>query len=309
MMSAKHRIVVIAAIFIALATFVYLRPLTLYFAARSIYIRAIGIESRYVRVGPHRIRYLTGGEGPPLVFVHGVATQAADSAPLFRPLMQGRRLYALDLLGYGESDKPRDAPYSVAMQGEIVRGFMDAAGLRNADMIGVSMGGWVALRVAAEHPARVRRLVLVSSAGLQYATNLTETSFSATTLDELRASLALQSDRLGWLPDFILRDMLRRSRRKAWVTRRSMRSMLAGSDLLDRKLGRVGMPVLLVWGTNDRIVPFSLAARMREEMPQARLVALEGCGHLAIIECREEAMAAIVSFLSSSRVDARGTPR
>lgn len=296
-MTITRRSAVIAAIVTAVATFVYLRPLTLYFAARSVYLRAIGIESRYVQVGPHRIRYLTGGEGPPLVFVHGVATQAADSAPLFRPLMKGRRLYAPDLLGYGKSDKPRNASYSVAMQAEIVRGFMDAAGLREADMIGVSMGGWVALRIAAERPERVRRLVLVSSAGLQYGTELTETSFSATNLDELRASFALQSDRLGWLPDFILRDMLRRSRQKAWVTRRSMRSMLAGDDLLDRKLERVRMPVLLVWGTNDRIVPFTLAAAMQREMPQARLVALEGCGHLAIIECRGEAMEAIVRFL------------
>ena len=287
---------VTAVALLAAALFVYFRPLSVVFAAHQLYVRAIGMRSDFVRAGAHRIHYLdSGGDGPPLVMVHGVASRAADAAPLFRALSRTHRIYALDLLGYGKSDQPRDADYSVRMQADVVRGFMDTLRIRQADVLGISMGGWVALTVAAEHPERVRRLVLVSSAGLPYPTTLHERSFSANNLDELRASIALQTDRT--VPTFILRDLLRRSKRKAWVVRRSMSAMLTRRETLEGRLKRVTMPVLLVWGTRDRIVPISVAAAMQREMPHARLVALEGCGHLAIVECRAEALHAIHSGL------------
>jgi pimeloyl-ACP methyl ester carboxylesterase len=285
-----------AAILLAAALFVYFRPLTLVYLARDAYLRAIGMRSHFVQVGPHRIHYFdSGGDGPPLVMVHGVASSAADAALLYRALSRTHRIYALDLLGYGRSARPRDASYSVPMQADVVRGFMDAIALRDADMLGISMGGWIALKFAADHPQRVRRLVLVSSAGLEFPTTLHERSFSSETLDELRASIALQTDR--HLPAFILRDLLRRSKGRGWVTRRSMASMLARRDTLDGRLQRVRMPVLLVWGTRDRIVPISVAAAMQREMPHARLVRLEGCGHLAIVECRHDALRAIAQHL------------
>jgi pimeloyl-ACP methyl ester carboxylesterase len=273
----------------------YLRPLTVFFAARDLYVRAIGMHGDFVQVGGHRIHYYVGGDGPPLVVVHGVASRAADGALIYRALMPRHRIYALDLLGYGDSDQPRDADYSVPMQAGVVRGFMDAMQLRSADLLGISMGGWVALKVAADQPERVRRLVLVSSAGVAFRTSLHERSFSADSLDELRASIALQTDRK--VPEFILRDLLRQARKKAWVVRRSMAAMLTRHDTLDGKLQRVRMPVLLVWGTNDRIVPISVAAAMQRELPQARLVRLEGCGHLAIVECRDRALPPIAEFL------------
>jgi pimeloyl-ACP methyl ester carboxylesterase len=144
----------------------------------------------------------------------------------------------------------------------------------------------------------VRRLALIASAGLMYETALTETSFSATTIEEQRRSFALQTDRAAMLPDFVIRDFLRRSRQKAWIVRASMRSMLTRRDLLlDRKLQRVRMPVLMVWGTEDRIVPFSLAAKLQHELPHARLVPVEGCGHLVLWDCTDRALPPIVEFL------------
>jgi abhydrolase domain-containing protein 6 len=250
-----------------------------------------------VQVGEHRIHYLVAGEGPPLLIVHGVAMRGSDLAPIFSTLSKHHRLYVPDLLGYGGSDKPRHSDYSIATQAEVIRGFMDAMRLEQPDVMGVSMGGWIALKMAAEHPQRVRRVVLVSSAGFEFKTSLNELSFSARTIPELQASLRLQTDRADMIPMFVLRDILRVSKKKAWVTRAAMRSMLSRRDLLDRRLHRARMPVLLVWGTRDRIIPFSLGARMQEELPQARLVALEGCGHLAIIECREEALPPVVDFL------------
>lgn len=293
-----HYSLLITVVFVLLfAITIYLRPLTVYVAARAVYLFAIGVRGHHVQVGPHRIHYLKVGEGPPLLLVHGVAMRAADLAPLFRTLSRQHTVYAPDLLGYGDSDKPRNADYSVTLQTNVVRGFLDAMKLEQPDVMGVSMGGWIAMKLAAENPERIKRLVLVSSAGFTFKTSLNELSFSARTLPELRASLSMQTDRAGAIPEFILRDILRESKKKSWVVRASMRSMLTQGEVLDGKLQRVRMPVLLVWGTADRIVPFPVAARMQRELPQARLVALDGCGHLAIIECRGRALPPIVEFL------------
>lgn len=292
----KMRVAIVAAL--AFLLFAYLRPLTLAYAVRDLYLVCIGMKSDFVQVGPHRIHYWTKGEGPPLLLVHGVAMRAADLAPFFSSLSRRHRVYAPDLLGFGESDAPRNADYSIATQTDMVRGFMDAIHLQRADVAGLSMGGWISLKLAAEHPERVARLALVSSAGLGYESTLTESSFSATTVEEQRRSFALQSDLLPRLPDFILRDFLRHSKEKREITRASMRSMLTRPDLvMDGKLARVRMPVLILHGTSDRIVPFPVALRMKRQLPQARLVPLRGCGHLALAECRGRAMPALLEFL------------
>jgi pimeloyl-ACP methyl ester carboxylesterase len=295
-----RRLFVVATLLV-IGLFVYLRPLTLFFTARSLYLRAIGMESAFTEVGGRRIHYWTAGEGPPLVLVHGVAMRAEDWAPLFRALKQRNRIYAPDLLGYGDSAQPRDGDYSIAAQTELVRGFLDAMQLEQPDIAGVSMGGWIALKLAAEHPERVKRLVLISSAGLAFASTLTETSFSASTVEEQRRNFRLQSDLAPRFPDFILRDFVRHSRKKASIVRASMRSMLERQDLsMDGKLQRVRMPVLIIAGTADRIVPFDVALRLKREMPHATLVPLPGCSHLAIIECRAPALRALTAFTSSS---------
>jgi pimeloyl-ACP methyl ester carboxylesterase len=298
----RGRILVAIAIVLAIATFIYFRPMTITAAATDAYLYGIGMRGKFVTVNGQRIHYYEGGEGPTLLVVHGVASRAADAALLFNTLKKKHRVLAPDLLGYGDSDKPESASYTVRMQADVVRGFMDAMRVRDADVMGISMGGWVTLKLAAEHPERVRKLVLVSSAGVQFETTLHERSFSARNLDELRASLRLQTDNADRIPEFVLKDILRRSQKRQWITRRSMRSMLTTrDDLLDGKLQRVRMPVLLVWGTRDRIVPYSVAALLQREMPHARLVALEGCGHLAIVECRAQALPAIDAFLSSDQ--------
>lgn len=289
----RRLLLVVAMLIAALAIAFYLCPSGVYAAARDVYFLAIGVKHAYTRVGEHRIHYLVTGDGPPLVMVHGIASRAADAAPLYRALGKHYRVYALDLLGYGDSDKPLDSDYSVETQTAIVRGFMDRLALRDAEVLGVSLGGWIALKLAADHPERVRRLILVSSAGVGFKTTLHERSFSASNLAELRHSLSLQTTRAHLLPEFVLRDFLRHSKDKQWIVRRSMRDALSGRHILDGKLQRVRMPVLLIWGTDDRIIPFSVARTMQREMPHARLIALQGCGHLALVECRGGVLAAL----------------
>jgi pimeloyl-ACP methyl ester carboxylesterase len=288
----------IAVVIVGVVLFVYARPLTLAHAAAHILLLRAGMHAHYVDVGGHRIRYFVGGDGPPLVLIHGIGSSSEDWSLIVRDLTRAHRVYAPDLLGWGGSDKPRDGDYSVAAQTELVRGFLDAVHLGRADVGGLSMGGWVALRLAATHPERVQRLVLVDSIGLDFPTPLDESAFAPTTMDEARHLLWLQSDDFARLPDFVVADFLRRARRESWILRASMRAMLTRRDVMDGKLQRVTMPTLIVWGTADRLAPPSLAARFHRELPQSQVVMIPGCGHLAVIECRAKVMPVITQFLS-----------
>lgn len=271
----------------------YLRPLKVFHGIRSMQLAGAGMKSDFVQVGAHRVHYLSGGDGPPLVLIHGVASKAEDATDLYPELLKGRRVYALDLLGYGQSDRPADADYSITMHARTVEGFLDALQIQQADVLGISMGGWIGLKIASEHPERVRKLVLVSSAGLAFKTSVTEASFAPKTLEETRAIIGMQTDRK--VPDFVLRDILRESQQHAWVSQRTLKT--GAQEVLDGKLARVTMPALLVWGTSDRLVPFEVGERLQRELPGSKMVKLEGCGHLAIIECRAQAMPPIVEFL------------
>ncbi len=283
---------------LAAAAWAYFRPLSVVHAFNLAVLRLAGMSRRAVRIDGHRIEYLTGGNGPPLVMIHGIGGKAEDYALLFGAFTGTRRVYALDLLGYGGSEQP-DVDYSIAMHADVLRGFLHAMHLRETDMVAVSMGGWIALKFASEHPERVRKLVLVSTGGFAFDTALEPSAFSPDNVAALRKSFRLQSDLAARLPAFVLRDFLRRSRSRRWINERAMRSMLSGRDLVERKLHRVRMPVLLVWGTADRLIPFTVAERIREEMPHAQLVAIEGGSHLAIVERRRETVPAILRFLNA----------
>ncbi len=98
------------------------------------------------------------------------------------------------------------------------------------------------------------------------------------TLAEFRELEKVQSNRR--LPDFVARDVMRILQEKAWVFRRVGTSALTFRDALDGKLMNVRMPVLLIWGKADRLIPYEVALRLQRELPQAKLIGLEGCSHL-----------------------------
>jgi pimeloyl-ACP methyl ester carboxylesterase len=288
---------IVIAIIAVLAFVFWLRPLAVFEVVRAALLYARGVRGGYAQVGGQRIHYFVAGGGAPLVLVHGLASSGADWGPLIPDLAKARRVYAIDLLGYGKSDKPPGGDYSIAAQAEVVRGLLDALPVARADVIGVSMGGWIAMRLAATHPERVARLVLIDSAGFKFETPLAETTFTPSTVEQLQYVLDLQTKRAQHLPRFIARDFLREVREDAPVIRASMRAMLSGRDLMDGRVSAIRMPTLLVWGTADRITPLAVGLRMQRELPNAQLVLAPGCGHLAVLECRDAYMPRLHAFL------------
>ena len=160
----------------------------------------------------HQMHYEAEGpaNGPVVVLVHGLGGRAEDWRNLAPYLAKaGFRVYMPDLFGYGRSDKPADFSYSVRDEAGAVVGFMDALGLKQVDLGGWSMGGWIVQIVAATHPERVRRLMLFDSAGIYEKPDWNTNLFMPKTpaeLDQLEALLMPNPPRI---PGFVARDILR----------------------------------------------------------------------------------------------------
>ena len=294
----RQLVLLLAAVLIVLVGCLVLWPASALTIVATAGLRLCGIEGRYVQLGPYRIHYFAGGAGEPLVLVHGLASRGLDFAPLMPALARHHRVYALDLLGYGASDRP-NMDYSITLETNVLREFLDSQGLTRVDLAGWSMGGWIALDFAVQAPERVNRLVLLDSAGLKFVPAFDVRLFSPHTLAEIQELEELLTPHPWHIPGFMMRDFLRQLRAQDWVIERTVNSMLTGREVLDGKLADVTMPVLLVWGKQDAVTPLSLGEAMHRQMPQSVLVILDDCGHVAPIECYDRVLAEMQPFLSA----------
>lgn len=249
-----------------------------------------------------RLRYLTCGEGEPLLLLHGRGSAGAQFAPIFAPLAAQRRVIALDLPGWGLSDKPpftgrtaRDA-LQVWMGGALA--LLDALEIPQVDLLGHSMGGFTALGLALDHPARVNRLILVDSGGLGRAIPF-----------DIRLYFWLKPERLHPLlgPRFMAwalahEDPRYRTLRDeafafTWAVTTQPEIIPSGARAFDRwvslsgvhfdlfdRLRELEQPTLLLWGERDRVIPYADALRARRRIAHGRLVAFTNCGHSPFAE-------------------------
>ena len=278
----------------------WVRPLWFLNHATYLHEGRTGAESRSVQVGPYRVHYLAEGkaEGPTVVLVHGLGGSAeewSNEAPYL--VNAGFRVYMLDLPGYGRSQKPADFSYSVRDEASVVAGFIDAAGLKQVDLGGSSMGGWIVQLVAVRHPERVRRLMLFDAAGIYEKPAWETRLFTPISAAELDQRDALLMPHPPNVPGFVARDILRESSRHAWVIHRAVGSMLTGQDTTDNLLPGLRMPVLIVWGAEDKITPLSQGERIHQLVPQSQLEVFAGCGHLAPGQCTAQIGPKVVEFV------------
>jgi pimeloyl-ACP methyl ester carboxylesterase len=259
-----------------------------------------GVESHTVQVAGHRVHYLAEGPdgGEVVVLVHGLGGSAEDWRNLAPYLTKaGYRVYLPDLPGYGRSEKPADFSYSVRDEAEAVVGFLDALGLKQVDLGGWSMGGGIVQHVAFRHAERVRRLMLFDSIGLNRMPAFDTRLFTPATPAEIDQLDALLYSHPHWIPGFVARDILRISKKNAWVIHRALDSMSTRHDATDNMLPQLKMPVLMVWGAADRIIPLEQGETMHSLVPQSVLVVTFGCGHMAPVQCTAMIGPKVVEFV------------
>ena len=291
---------IVIAVIIAVCIGFWARPLSYFNGLTYVQMRLGGASSRYITVDRHRVHYYVTGPaaGPPVVLVHGLGGRSEDWRNLAPYLVRaGFCVYAPDLPGYGRSDKPADFSYSIPDEAQAVVHFMDVLGLKQVDLGGWSMGGWIVQYLAANHPDRVARLVLFDSAGLDLKPAWNTALFTPVSAMELDQLDKLLMPHPPVVPGFIAADLLRNSRGRAWIIHRALASMLTGRDTTDKLLPRLRMPVLIVWGALDEIVPLNQAETIHKLVPQSQLDVIPDCGHLAPVQCADRVAPAVVGFL------------
>jgi pimeloyl-ACP methyl ester carboxylesterase len=270
-----------------------------------------GLESRIVDIGGIPTRYFVGGHGPPLVIVHGLGGAAVNFTLLAPLLARRRRVLIPDLPGHGLSG-PLEQAESMTTYAEHVAAVAELEGMLPAPVLGYSMGGVIALRLAVARPHDVTALALVAAAGIVSAKRRAEIWLKLTGLlrpaqvmTRFRSTFATRP-RLRWLPfglwgavdpprlppEGVLGFLEGPSQHTDVAT--------AGWALLrdDPRpdLDRVSCPVLLLWGARDRLVPltdgFEYARRLR-----APIRTLPAAGHLLIGEQPDECAQILEGFL------------
>jgi len=282
----------------------YLHPLWVADQRVRLHLWRAGVRSDYVELPAGRIHYFEAQAAPgsaniPLVLVHGLGARGEDWAPMIPGMAaKGFHVYVPDLLGYGRSARP-DTSYSISLEESVVVQFLDAMHLARTDVAGWSMGGWIAMKLALDHPERVDRLVVYDSAGIYFPPFDPElfTPGDEAGLDRLMAMLVPHPVKL---PGFVARDALRKLQRNKWIVGRSMASMMSGRDLLDFRISGLRPPMLIVWGAEDRLIPETVGETMHRLVAQSVLRTVPGCGHMAPAECFGPVIADTVEFLTAN---------
>jgi pimeloyl-ACP methyl ester carboxylesterase len=249
-------------------------------------------ERQTLTVNGAKVVMLTAGSGEPLLFLHGAGTVTGSDFGL--PWADKYRVLMPFHPGFGESG---DAPHLADIHDYVMHyvDLLDELKLDKVNLVGFSMGGLLAARLASQYPNRVKKLVLVAPAGLRDDKHPMADIFSMPP-EVLMASLANDFNVVArHLPKEVTPDFIGERYRES-----STAAKLIWERPYDPKLPRgahrLKMPVLVVWGEDDKIVPVQQTETWHHMLPHAEIKIFKGAGHLVLDE-KPEAVQAVADFL------------
>jgi pimeloyl-ACP methyl ester carboxylesterase len=279
------------------------------------------IELKYLDMHGERIAYLDEGSGEAIVLLHGLAGSSETWRSLIGPLSRKYRVVAPDLLGHGNSTKPR-TDYSLGALSVLIRDVLDELGITRATFVGHSLGGGIAMQFVYQHPDYVQRLVLINSGGLGpdvgMLLRLASLPGAELVLPIIAAKRLLAPGERVWS---LMRkagiesprgeEMWRHYRslsdgptRQAFL--RTVRGVIdhrgQAVSALNRLNTRMNFPVMAIWGDRDAMIPVAHAYAAQQIRPDVRVEVLTDVGHFPHAERPGEVAELIEDFIASDPV-------
>lgn len=271
---------------------------------------------RQVTLNGERIAYHIDGSGPLLLLVHGMAG-SSETWRLVMPALAGQfTVLAPDLLGQGNSEKPR-GDYSLGAQASMLRDLLDELGYERATVVGQSLGGGIAMQFAYQFPERCERLVLVNSGGLGREVTRYLRLLSLPGFDYVLPPFCSRPVRAvgRWLagadrePGAASKEIWRsyasladRDSRRAFF--RSLRQVVDPGGQTVSALGRLhraaNLPTLIIWGGEDPFIPVSHGIEAQKAIPGSRLEIFDNVGHYPHCEAPERFVEVLVDFINAT---------
>jgi len=265
--------------------------------------------AHYAKVAGARVRYIDKGEGSPVVLIHGFASSLDAWDTVIPSLAKTHRVIALDLKGFGWTDRP-EGDYSPAAEAELVLALLDQLDVKQAAIVAHSWGSSVALALTLAKPERVTKIALYDAWVYEEQLPTTFLVARANGLGELIFGLFYDQRpdermALAFYDKDILTERLVEEVEKALDRPGTSAAALAavrGQHFTEQqaKYKTIEKPTLLLWGREDVVTTLKFGERLSKEMPHARLVVYPQCGHFPMIEAKAPSTAELVSFLEDT---------
>src|SRR3954452_23146262 len=280
----------------------------------------VTFELRELELHGQRVSYRTGGSGPALLLLHGIANSSDTWSAVAALLSRRFTVIAPDLLGHGESATPR-GDYSLGAHASGVRDLLTALGHRRVTVVGHSLGGGIAMQFAYQFPERCERLVLVSSGGLGREVHLLLRAAALPGADYVLPLLSSRHVvRVGRGVGAVLGRVRLRpggdldALARGWASLDSQGSRQAFLHTVravieptgqrvnagDRLYLAAALPTLIVWGERDSIIPLQHGRAAHAAMPGSRFVVFPGAGHMPHVDEPERFAAVLTDFCAST---------
>jgi len=270
-------------------------------------------DNRLLRIDDTSVYVEQSGRGEPVLLIHGFGASTYSWRMVMPELAQDYRVVALDLYGFGWSERPEDwSRYTRDGQVELILQVMDALGIESAHLVGHSYGGSITMALAADHPDRVRSMVLVNSAAVDYPMNRRKWfsrvglfNFAYVRGLALRTGFVERVMGKAYYDDALVTDELI----EAYLDRLRVEGAAQGFRGLSRPLPssqrprdiryeELDVPTLLLWGAQDQLITIEVGRYHAALFPDIRFVAIEGAGHAPMEERPDEFVDEVTAFLT-----------
>jgi abhydrolase domain-containing protein 6 len=291
----------------------YFTPATQLTVLRWVEQYRAGLTHEQLTVSDLNIHYYQGGpaSGEALILLHGFAADKDNWLRFSRHLTQDYRVIAVDLPGFGESDLPPGS-YDVGTQAERLANILDALGIRQAHVLGNSMGGHIAALFAARYPDRVHSLALFGNAGID-APRQSElyqrlrqdgaNPLVVRKIEDFQALLEFVFVEPPYLPESLKTHLAERAMANAAHYDRVFEQLVNRYIPLEHELPKISAPTLILWGKQDRVLDVSSIEVMQPLLRKPSVVIMDNVGHAPMLERPEESALLYRRFLADLKPD------